>query len=497
MRDLQHFSWKDPRVLWHILIIGSVYFLWSALYSIVHYQEKFLLDGTSLVFHIANFKSFPYAAQREVMFFQQFIPVALAIVGAPLKWIMIAYVANVYLFYFCLFVITSVIFKDSLSSLFLILLHFKGDPYNYFMMVEELLPGVCILIVLLSIIRNFAAIKSKYLGYTSIAFLLLCVIRSHPLALLCLPCGLVVLLIESPDFYFRNKKAIIWLATISFLLLTSKYLWLNSYDIKTISNGKSVLQSFVELLNPGYLGEMVLYLFYLRKIFTITFSVTIVYLIYTQRYIPLGVFLLLVAAITVIFNTQVNQSNFQVHELSHLSYDRWSLPVRFVVFSAFSYWVLKHINDVNIYKITGLFAAFYFALGLVQISEEQERSQKYIRQAQNIIECCRATNVSKAMLRVDDLENPGIVHHNCFQDIMVMSSLNSPDSCIQVVYVSDKETTFVKSIHRDQVLLHKNEPPVDLTDINSSYFQLDTIDYQLVSLRNWASNGTSNGTSKF
>lgn len=478
------FKWTDKKIMHQVFIAGSVYFALHIVYSLFHLQEKFFLDGCSLIFHITNWEWFPPPAQRDIVYLQQIFPVIAAIIGLKIKYVMIAYILNVFLFYYSLFLIVLIVFKDPISAFLIILLHYKGDPYNYFLMVEELLPGSCLVVVFLSLLRNFKSFKNRYIFYSISLVLLFFIIRSHPLSILCLAGGLGILFFTNKDFFLENKKSLILVSLSGLLLISVKFFYLNPYDSTYIGAGKDVIESTVQLLNPDYFFEMLLYLFYARKFFTITMCVTLVYLIINRYYMHFAVLLILITVNTILFNTQIDITDFKLYKIDFINYDRWSLPIRFVVFSAFSYMFLTNIKRLTSLKIFKLTFLFYFFIGIVQITEAQEQSKSYIEQANKIISKCRKQNVTKAIIMLDELDPVIPLHNRSYQDIMVLSALSNTDSCVQAICVREDQIQSLLQIKSQNIILHEGEQLYEIEqDINSYYYKIRQEPYKIVSLK--------------
>jgi hypothetical protein len=134
------------------------------------------------------------------------------------------------------------------------------------------------------------------------------------------------------------------------------------------------------------------------------------------------------------------------------------------------------------YRTIRGFFIFHFILGTIQLFEQQEISESYITQANYIIDRCRMEGVSKAMVRISELNGAVPVMHNCYQDIIVFSSLNSPDSSLQVVYVTDSMATALQQLKENEVLLDQNKSPISFSGLNPDYYRLKEEPYTLVSL---------------
>jgi hypothetical protein len=479
MPHQNNFSWTHRNVILQVFFCGLIYFLLTTCYSLLHYKEKFLIDGTALIFHLTNFKRFPPAEQREIIFLQQILPLLSVWAGFKIKWVMMGYIVNVYLLYFLLFALTVLVFKDPLAGLALLLIHYKGDPYNYFMIVEELLPGCCMAIVLLSLLRNVSVFKSRWSFYSLALALLFFVVRSHPMALVSFGGGIVVLFFSDRQLFSDYKREFLVVGSAVAILMGLKFLFLNPYDTLLLKSGKSVFESFKQLCNPDYFFEMVMYLFYARKVFTITFSALAVFLFWSKRYAALSAVLMLVWGCVVLFNTHVTVTDFKLYNIDFMNYDRWSLPIRFIVFTAFCFLFLSRVKSKEVYKMVQLTGAVYFFFGLVQVVEAQELSKAYLTQAENIIQKCRDSGVSKAVVNMKELDGTTPIMNNAYVDIMVLSSLESRDSCIQVVYSSNEDIPEIEQLREDSIVLYQNIVFPEKM-VNSAYYKLRPEAYTLL-----------------
>lgn len=474
--------WQSDRVLNGVFLAGNVYFILTTLFSLIHYQEKFLYDGTALIFHITNFEWFPQAAQREIFYLQQIIPVGFSMAGLPIKWVMLGYVFNVYLLYYLMFFVIIRVFKDAPASILLLLVHYKGAPYNYFMMVEELLPAVCMLVVLCSLVRNFSIIKDARLAYVVTGILLVLIIRSHPLALACLAGVVPIIFLSNREFFTQHKKAIAAFGAFSACLIGLKFLALNPYDASRVAESKSILHSSIELLYPANLSEMLFYLFFMRKIFTIVVSIIVIYFIMKGYYRELLITLLVTYAMVAVFNTMVFDPNFNSWNLTQMKYDLWSLPVRFVIFTSFCFLVLREVQNFQAYRYLSAGFIFYFLVGTLQIPEQLAIGKSYIRQANKIIEQCHREGVAKAVVDLNELKEYIPLHHNAYQDILVLSALKNPVGCVQAVYIDDEFQPSLHTYNDDQIILDQNGPILHREILNSRYYYLPEEPYRKISL---------------
>ncbi len=482
------FSWQNKSIRSEIFRIGTLYFILTSFYSLWHYEEKFIVDGYAHIFHITNFKTFVSAAQREIMWLQQMVPVLLAQFGASIKVVMLSYVGSVSILYFLGFYVVIQYLKDAPSAILYLLVHYKGDPYNYFMMVEELLPGACASVILLSAIRNFEVFPNRFTGVLFLMILALMVVRSHPLAIICFGLSVPILFFSNRDFFEKEWKLVLLAISGGTVIFISKILYLNPYDVDTLSHMKSYSQSLVEMLNPSYLSGLLFYTFYTRKFFTILLGALFVLLWIKKDFLKIVLILTLVLLGISIFNMTVEKGGFEANDLIIRSFDSRSLQVRMIVFVAFCYFFLPFISTIMQYKVFKTSMVFLSIVGILQIFAVKQDSEKYLTQARVLIKECRQKQIKKAIIPLENLDSSIPIHGHCYQDIMVISSINNADSTIQLVYQDENGTPNLSSFAEDSILLHLGFDPFPINGLDRNLYRLTSEPYRFISLEEARSN---------
>ncbi len=475
--------WKQHSIVKIVFIIGSIYFFLSALISIVNYQYKFIYDGTSIVFHIANYEEFPPAAQREVFYLQQIIPVMLAKGTASLKSIMIGYVLNVYMLFYLMFAFIMLYFKDAVSGILLLVVHYVGDPLNQIIMVEELLPGACFIIVLFSFYRNLNLINTEWKKYALGTLIIFFIIRSHPLATLSLIAAIPIVIMSDVSYFKKHFKTFVFLGGVFLLLMAQKFVSLNDYDSGRLSEGKGFMESITDFLSPRYFMGMFYFLFSVRFFFTALFGVTIFYLLKNKKHIELFVLIVIFFGIVLLFNMLALDLEDNNWYPLHLKYDQWTLPVRFVIFTAFCYLVLEKISPYRNAKLIASASTVLFVLSLFHYSYSYNISKEYHRQTNAIIEKCIEENITKAVIETNELGAWPPIVENAYFDILIFSSLNR-DSSIQVVYL-DEDESYDNSVlgNSEYLILQKDHDVVSIEELNNKHFFISDKDtYQFITL---------------
>lgn len=478
--DFQNKNFSKKKQL---LVFGSIYFLLTTLYSLYHYELKFLYDGTSLIFEMTNYQKFPSALQREIFHFQQFIPVLLAKFSAPIKWIMISYVLNVYFFYYLLFILIVSFFKDFSMGVVYLLVHFRGDPNNYFTMVEELLPGACLLVVFLAFLRNIEVWKGKFVPYVVGFILLVFCFHSHPLTVVALFGVLPLVVLHKCEILTKHKGLWIVLSLTILVLLIERFVFINPYDLSRISEGKSIWESAIELFNRFYIQEMIWFLTFKRIAFVVSFVGVVFLLAYERRYLKLSVFFLAVFGAVVVFNTMVNAMHFDLENYRHYPWDRWSLPIRYIAFAAFGMFVIDGFNGRFKHAITFAILGVYFVIASIDYKYFREQAELAVKQSYALIRYCKEQGISKAIVKMEELNPSYPVHYYSFLGSLVFSSYESAEHSIQVVYEqADKDYSFLLTEGRDYFMMCRSCEAQELKNLNSQYYTLPAENFVYIQL---------------
>lgn len=263
-----------------IFLIGSVYFLFTTVYSICFYQEKFMIDASSFLFNITNYEWFPPSHQREIMYLQQVIPVLLSKIGVDIKYIMISYIINYYLIFHLIFLIICKVYKDTLSGTLYLLTMIGGCPFSYFLIAAELIPGTAVLILLLSNLNNQEKVRYPLINKIAAVLLLILVIRSHPLVSIAYLSLLLLLIIQKKQIIYNNLKFYIGFLSLSVVLILVKLINIGDYELsymtRSLLNIKFLIYSALTDFKFLIIGFFTLIILNVRKIRSLIFKIGVV-----------------------------------------------------------------------------------------------------------------------------------------------------------------------------------------------------------------------------
>lgn len=146
---------------WSVLICGILYYLVILVFALMHLESKFIMDGFSHVFTIANWETFAPTMGRHVLVLHQLLPVIFSKFGASTASVMQAYVVGDVLFHLSIFLVLFFALKDRWAALLAVSVHLFGMFYNHFMMVGELHPGSMFGILTLSVVVNWRGLSKR------------------------------------------------------------------------------------------------------------------------------------------------------------------------------------------------------------------------------------------------------------------------------------------------------------------------------------------------
>jgi hypothetical protein len=396
---------------------------------------------------------------------------------------MIAYVLNVYLFYFLIFCAIVILLKDFSMGVFYLLIHFLGDPYNYFTIVEELLPGVCLIILFLALLRSeYLKISNKGAIVFGIVLLYFCV-HSHPLAMISLFGVLPLFLYQQRKKVLNNWKVYAVFVFVGLVLLVKRFIFINHYDLSRIEEGKGLLLSAIELLQWEYLKKMLYYLWSERVMFALSCILTLAYLAYQRKFFRIALLLSAAFAVTAIFNTMVDAQHFTDDNLRQYSWDRWSLPIRFIFFGAFSLYFLDDLKDLRGKYIFLLLFAFLFVWRSFGYVQSQTEAQAAVSQTVMLINECQQRGISKVIVCWEELDCSIPVHYYSYLGSLVFSAKAGWKEHVQIVYeMPDLDYGYLLTAEEELFMVCRHCDIKKIENLNLNYYRLKKEPFQYLHL---------------
>lgn len=467
---------QDEKNVRFIFIAGTLYFLLSAIYSLLNYKLEFLLDGFALIYDIANDQKFPDAAQREVMWLTQIIPVVLAKLHVSLKGIMAGYILNVFLLFYLLFAVICLWLKDFYCALFYLIIQMYGQIYNYFFVVGELMPGMCFAILAISLFMHGG---KKGMGINVLlAALILLVVRSHPLASICLLIGLVIVAVVERDYAELSRAKLVTAFSV-FILASAVKLWtLNRYDASVLEDGKNLSFTLWQLAHPQYMAEMLYYLFTVNFTFTACFLFSLACFISSKKYKLLALTVILLIAGMILLNMVRDFSHIYVWDLQGIRRDRWSLPIRFTLFFVFILYCLRQeFRNINPQFVKAC-VLLMFLPWWITVFEVSEKARLTVSEHERIIETARAAGCRKCIVDMQQFNIHGFMHKEAFYNTLVLSSLENPLESVQIIYSEKENIPAIENIEPARVMLMNYRYIYNREELNKRYFNLPIEKYR-------------------
>lgn len=232
-----------------LFLIYSLCFLFLGVLAAYFYEERIYgSDASSYLFGVINTEWFYTERGRIIIWLSQWFPLIAVLSGLTIKQVLIAHSIGHVLFYYILFLLGYLYFRNPLSGISLLLIQTLGVTFSYFAWpYGEIQYGVAVLLLLVWVIDNHVSnpkLTEIVLGSVLISF----IIGSHPLIWPLLGYSLVSRLISNET---RNRAAYFFCASATLFLL--KLVVFPSYDGGLAVDVPTKLQFLRENLH-GYWG---------------------------------------------------------------------------------------------------------------------------------------------------------------------------------------------------------------------------------------------------
>lgn len=459
---------KPIKNLWSILICGSSYYFVALMFAMSHVESKFIMDGFSHVFMIANWETFSEPMGRHVLLLHQLIPVLWAKFGATTMAIMEAYVIGDVLYYFSIFLVLLLVLRDRWAALLAVSVHVFGMFYNHFMMVGELHPGSMFAIMALSIIISWSNLSSwkRALLLPAIFF----TVSSHPLAL-------VSFLVSVWLWRLATDKdvAIGYLRLISLSLFTLLLKWvlLDNYDQQTLgSTIRTIPEAMLVLINPGYLLNFILFFLFSSPIVAIMGLFGTIYLIAKQKYVSVLLFFGFQIGWTVLVQQYLDFSYFSFELIHSMMHDRYLFPMRFSVLGLVLMVIIPAINWPNSHA----YIMASWMLGVPFLFLSAQKADRTIAELRNTVIEARKQGVTKGYYSVERYCDNIYIHTGSFFATFILSSIDTEEPC-HVIHASNQSLRDIRKLKAQELLL-MDGVPFDIKMLNNKRFRIDTGPYK-------------------
>ena len=423
------------------LIGGHLLFAILFFFSAWFWKERQAFDAAHYLLEIILRKSFFITHARPLGVVSQVLPVIGVWFGLPLKWLMILYSVGDVLYYYFVFILLILYFKNARATLWFFIIYLSTLSYSFFCPVTELLQGLVLLPVAYCLFEN----ENRFSKMIVFALLPLLVF-SHPL--LFIPTGSLLL------FYLTNKNKlkenwplILWFGVV----LTIKFFTLDKYDSQktfypVVFNDYGNIHNILDI---DYLLSFFKMLFTNYWILFFLFGYSCAQLISNKSYRALLVYLgCVLGFLSIIICT---------HHFEHISNysERMLLPLPCLV--ALPIGLIganKNETNIQLFSFILLFGFFIFRLSLIF-----EAGHEFVlrnEQMKCIIDVSRLMGSQKVIADENLLEQLPYANTGwCYSiESMLLSAVDGPQKVVSVAMqhehidrIKDRKSTRLNSSH--------------------------------------------------
>jgi len=401
------------------LISGHLLFVILFFFSAWFWKERQAFDAAHYLLEIILRKSFFIAHYRPIGFVSQILPVMGVWMGLPLKVLMLLYSVGDVLYYYLIFLLIRLYFKNEHATLWFFIIYLSTLAYSFFCPVTELIQGLVLLPVVYCLLEK-GTTGSKFFIYA----LTLLIIFSHPL--LFIPLGALF------AFYLikENKLKKQWGLCLFFLvLLVLKFLTLDKYDSQktfypVVYNDYGNLKN---ILDFNYLTVFFKMLFVNYAILFFLFGWSCFILVNRKDFRLLLIYLGSVFGFLLII--------ICTHHFEHISNysERMLLPLPCLV--ALPIGLMgsnKNESNVQLFSLIVFFGFFLFRLSVIF-----EAGQEFVlrnEQMKRIIDVSRLMGSQKVIADENLLEQLPFANTGwCYSiESMLLSAIDGPDKVVSI-----------------------------------------------------------------
>jgi hypothetical protein len=444
----------------HIITLTEYFsFITLTFLSVWFYEERLHADSGWYAFNLINSGSFHIEHGRFILFFSQILPWIAIQFGLSLKSILLAYSLNHIFFPSTIYLICKHIFKHRTTGLLIIALQLISISKGFFCPMFEFYYVAYLLVLFAVILQSDFRYK-----YFLLPPLLLIICTGHPLAFL------LALLVIAYRFIDQGKE--VCKSSFAFILLIIIFYFIKSeytseYDLAKQNAFYNTLAT--ARYDTAYLlklGNMLLtYYWGIVIVFVLTGSL----LLAQKRAYHLLIFIGSFCLFLVIAN--ISYYGFYITRYQEQVYFPLSFAVAFPLF----FYVLPKATAL---KKNIIFTVFILLL-IARFVNLKNESTFFVQRTSEIeqqITTARNLNIQKALVYQESLSYP--TNWSYPIESMLISSIAGNKNTVNLAtdedyYYQDNN----ENLDSTKYILRKWEI-MPITQLNSSYFQLDTSQYQ-------------------
>lgn len=455
-------------------VAGQLFFLCLGLLSVYFWKERQVFDAAHYLFEIIDRKFFFVAHQRPLGIVSQILPLIGVWLHLPLKIVAVLYSVGDILWYYLLFLLMAYKLETRRGVICLLLVLSLTIRYSFFCPVTELLQGLALLPVWLSLLGRSFRLRIPVL----IAMMAL-IIFSHPLLFYPLAFTFAwwsMTRVEGAKSINSEKSRlpqIIWPSLI--LLVVFKFLLLDSYDhSKTFYPVVYNDYGYLKTLSINTVFDLMKVIAGGYPLMTILFFITLV--IYgMQRRIKssLILFSFVLGYIVLIAATH------RFGGISNYS-ERMLLPIPFMIAMAAAGIVsLSRVFVPKLMAFVGLLLVLLLHLDVIRITAKPYTVR--VKQLKSLTNTSRKLGIQKAIIDENLLEQNSFAMTGWSYPLetLFISALKGPDSCVTVMLKHEHVYRIAQqgNVVRANEWVKWTEIILPLKGLNKNYFKLPEESY--------------------
>lgn len=468
---------KHPDIKNDLIVLqvaGQLFFLCLTLLSIYFWKERQAFDAAHYLFEIIDRKFFYVAHQRPLGIVSQVLPVIGVWLHLPLKAVAILYSLGDIIWYYLLFLLMAYKLETRRGIICLLLILSLTIRYSFFCPVTELLQGLALLPVWLSLLG-----RSFRFRFPILISLMALIIFSHPLLFYPLAFTFAwwsLMRAEGAKSINSEKSRlpkILWPALV--ILIALKFFLLDSYDHdKTFYPVVYNDYGFLKTLSIETVFDLMKVIAANYTITSLLFLVTIAIYAMQRR---MKSSLLLIAF--VLGYVIIIAATHRFGGISNYS-ERMLLPIPFMfAMAAAGIISLSRVFVPKLMAFVGLSLVLLLHLDVLRITAKPYTLR--VEQMESLTKMSRKIGIQKAIVDETLLDQNSFAMSGWSYPIETLwiSALKGPDSCVSVMLQHEHVERIAQQKHavRANEWVKWTEVILPLSELNENYFKLPTESY--------------------
>jgi hypothetical protein len=459
------FQTITPRFFW--IITSIVWLLW-AVFAVVYADIRFQADGAYYLLHIVQSETFRVEHQRYILAISQLLPLLGIKLGLSMKTVVVLNSLNNVVYFFGLFMLCAVRFKDYIAAWSIVLLTVLGILHLQFTPMYEIWYGAPLVIVLYSMLhKNTLHNPLNVVLFYGVLFTAL---FAHPL--------LFIAVLFTLLFHFLRTRKLVWRMWIGVAITFVAWYVIKKLALTEYEAGKiSMLdpgwnKAYENLFRPAHYLRMLKFFFTYFTVTSTMLLLLVVFYIARRSWWKLALVLSFCGGHVVL----ISFTHQPDPELTPY-FERMYLPLVTMILIAFLFdaWTLRLVHvragAIAIVLIVVYRMWLYFDLSEMYVQRKN--------QTDALIRACSTSNGSKFVLAQRDYETCfNYVDWSLPMETAIRSSLLRLPATMSVITEDDlNEGNNRTSLNTNNFLFRRWDVMRD-DELNTNYFKIQHGLYQ-------------------